>query len=129
MSRVSAISAAQVASAQRAEAIQVRTPAAVVAPEPGLDVTDGNLAKIGCERCGHRRQRVAVNEDAIGLPGIEGLAKTRHQPRQKRVERLVRGHDVKVDVGHDPRDIEYLVEHLAMLGGDAYANLDLATGV
>ena len=32
---------------------------------------------------------------------------------------LPRGHDVEVEIGREPEELEHLVEHLAVLGGDA----------
>ena len=81
----------------------------VAAAQSRLDMADRNLAEIGGERRGHGGQRVAVNEDAVGLFGIESLAQSRDEPGKQRVERLVWRHDVEIDVGYDSCDFKNLI--------------------
>src|SRR3546814_7492943 len=82
-------------------------------------MAERNLAEIGGKRRRHRRQRVAVNEYPVGPLGIETFTEPGDKAREQRVERLVGLHDVKVDVGDDARDMQHLVENLAMLRGHA----------
>src|SRR3546814_18191702 len=87
-------------------------------------MADRNLAEIGGKRRRHRRQRVAVDEYPVGPLGIETFTEPGDKAREQRVERLVGLHDVKVDVGDDARDMQHLVENLAMLRGHADARID-----
>ena len=86
-------------------------------------MADGNLAEIGREGGGHGGQRVAVNKNAGGFFSVEAFAETRNKPREQTVERLVGRHDVKIDVGRDARDLQYLVKHFAMLRRHADAHV------
>ena len=57
-----------------------------------------------------------MNDDAIWLFGVERLAQFDDQLGGQSVERLVRDHDVKVDVRHDPGNLQHLIQQAAMLG-------------
>jgi hypothetical protein len=58
----------------------------IAAAQPRFDMADGNFAEIGGERGSHGGQRVAVDEDAVGLFGVESLANSRYKPREQSVE-------------------------------------------
>jgi hypothetical protein len=100
----------------------------VPGPKPRLDMSDGDAAIISGKRRHHRRQRVAMDNDAVRLLEIEGTAKRSDEAGGQAAERLVALHDVEIDVGLDPADAQHLVEKLAMLGRDADARLDVGSG-
>jgi len=100
----------------------------VPAAQPRLDMAHRDLAEIRRKRRRHRRERVAVDQDTIGLFAVEGIAETGDEPCEEGVERLIRGHHVEIDVGNDPTDFKNPVEHLSVLGGDADACLERDSG-
>ena len=75
-----------------------------------------------------RRRRVAVHQHEVGAEGLEDPA---HAPEHRAGDVgqiLPRGHDVEVEVGDEPEEVEHLVEHLAVLGGDAEPRLEARVG-
>ena len=87
--------------------------------QPRLDVIDRQLAVIGGERAAHGGGGIALDHDPRRPRLVHHRAQPGEQPRGQRVEALVGLHHVEIVVRHDPGDIEHLVEHAAMLRGNA----------
>ena len=87
----------------------------VTAAQTGLDMGDGDFAIISGEAGDHGGQSIAMDDDAVGLFGIERLAQFDDQLRRQPVQRLVRHHHVQVDVRHDAGDRQHLIQQAAML--------------
>src|SRR5262249_57821365 len=73
---------------------------------------------------GHRRRRVALADDPGWLHPIQGLSYRHDAARAQIVQSLARLHEIEIDVGNDPGDLQDLVEHLAMLGRDANGDVN-----
>ena len=66
-----------------------------------------------------------MDEHYIGLADLEDVAHAGEDACGYVIEILTLLHDVEVVIGLDIEDAEYLVEHLAMLTGDAYDGFEL----
>lgn len=66
-----------------------------------------------------------MNEDYIGGALLEDIAHTSEDAGSYIGEVLTLFHDVEVDIGCYLKDSEYLIEHLAMLSGDAHDGFKL----
>ena len=87
----------------------------VARAQPGLDVADADAPVERGERRAHRRRRVALHEEPVGLLAGEHRVEAGEDARGELVRRLVGPHQVEVDVGREREEREHLVEHLAML--------------
>ena len=87
----------------------------IAAAQPRLDMAHRNLAVIGCQRPAHRGRRVALHHHPVRPFFIHHPAKPGQQAGGQPVQRLVRLHDVEIMVRNDPRDVQHLVQHGAML--------------
>ncbi len=96
----------------------------VAAPQPRLDMADRDLAVVGGDRPGHRGGGIALHNDPVGPLLIHHPAKAGEQRRGEPVEGLVGLHQVEVMIGRDPRDLQHLVEHSAVLRADADAAVE-----
>ena len=65
-----------------------------------------------------------MDEDAVGLGALDHLHHAVEDRRGDVGKVLVGGHDIEVEIGADGEQIEHLIEHLAVLGGDADAGND-----
>mgnify|MGYP001824042190 CR=1 FL=1 len=59
-----------------------------------------------------------------GFFGVEGFAQAGDQAREQFIKCLVFLHNIEINVGRDPRNVQHLVQHLAMLGGNAHPGLN-----
>lgn len=87
--------------------------------ETGLDVTDGDTGVESRERAAEGRRRVALDDSEIGLQVAENRFECGDHAGRRLEERLARPHQVQVDVGNDLKSLEYLIEDLPVLRGDA----------
>ena len=97
----------------------------VVGAEASLYVTDRDLCVESGKGCCGRGGGVAMNEDYIGGALLEDIAHTSEDAGSYIGEVLTLFHDVEVDIGCYLKDSEYLIEHLAMLSGDAHDGFKL----
>ena len=91
----------------------------VAGAQAGLDVADAHATVEGGDRGAHRRRRVALDEQPVGLLAGEDRVDSGEHARREGVHRLVGTHEVEVDVGLQGEEREHLVEHLAVLRGGA----------
>ena len=84
-----------------------------------LDVADLPALLEGGEARGHRRRRVALDEHPVGPLLLEDGAQAVDHGDRHVVQRLRVLHHVQVVVRLDLEQVEHLVEHLAVLAGDA----------
>lgn len=96
----------------------------VVGAESCFDVSDGYLPVECGEGCGGAGGGVAVDEHYVGGGFREHVAHADEHAGGDIVEVLTLLHDVEVVVGGDVEDGEHLVEHLAVLSGDADDGLE-----
>ena len=96
----------------------------VVGAQARLDVADGRLMVIGSECAGECRRRVAVDEHDIRLLLRQDLVEAHHGARRDVKKCLAGRHDVEIMVRFDLEEIEYLIEHLAMLCRDGHDRQD-----
>jgi len=84
-----------------------------------LHVPNRDVVVEGGKGSAEGRGRVALDEDKVGFGLREEAVDGLDRPGGEAGQRLVPLHQVEVHVGLDAEGIEDLVEHLAVLGGDA----------
>ena len=90
----------------------------IAAAQSRFDMADRNASEIAREARHQGRHRVPVNQHAIRSLGIEHGTQLRQRSRSHLVERLARLHQIAIDIGHDAREVQHLIEHFAVLCGD-----------
>ena len=93
----------------------------IAAAQSRLDVRDGYAPIEGGQRADHGARGVALHDDAIRLGLIVDLSERHQQAGAELIQRLVRLHDVEIEVGLDPGQRKDRIEQIAMLCG--YADL------
>ena len=84
--------------------------------------------RCGGGQCGRRRRRrIAVYEHDVGPPLGEHALHPDEDAGRDVGQRLRPRHDVEVDVGNDLEQAQDVVQHLAVLRGDAHQRFDLGT--
>ncbi len=91
----------------------------VVGPQAGFHVRHGDHAVVGGKSGGEGGGGVAVDHDQIGLGSFqEGVDAVQHGGGDV-AERLPVAHDPEVMVDREGEVVDHLVEHLAVLSGEA----------
>lgn len=113
--------------AARDLAVHLLRPRAVdiVGAQAGLHMPYGDLAVESSQGRGGACCGVAVYKHNVGLRTVEHVAHAEEHTRGNVIEVLPRHHDVEVIVGGDVEKAEHLVEHLAVLSGDAHLSDEL----
>lgn len=108
-------------------AVELLRPGAVEVPraEAGLHVPHGDLEVERRERRREGRGGVAVDEDDVGALPLQHRFDLEQHIRGDVEQRLAGPHDGEVVVGDHAEHGEHLVEHLAVLAGDADDRLEL----
>ena len=108
-------------------AVELLGPGAVEVPGPEarLDMPHGDLEVERRQRRREGRGGVAVYEHDVGALLLEDGLNLDQHIRGDVEQRLARFHDREVMVGNDAEHGEHLVEHLAVLPGDADDRLEL----
>lgn len=101
----------------------------VVGAQPCFDVAHGDLPIECGEGGGGAGGSVAMHEHYVGARFVEHVAHAREHAGGDVVEVLPLSHDVEVVVGTDVEYFEHLVEHFAMLPGDANDGLESVGGI
>jgi hypothetical protein len=96
----------------------------VAGAQPGLDMADADPVVIRQEGGGHRRGRIPLHQDPIGVQAGEDRVQVGENCSGYPGQALAGFHQVQVNVGDDPEEVQHLVEHLAVLGGHADERLD-----
>ena len=92
--------------------------------QAGLDVADGNVLIKGRERAAERGRGVALDDHHAGAQRSEHRLQAAENARRRLRQRLSRLHQIQIVVWDDFEHRQHLIEHLAMLGGDADANVE-----
>ena len=108
-------------------AVELLRPRAIeiAGTETSLHMTNGNLQIERCERRREGRGGVAVYEHDVGALLLEGGLNPEQHVGRDVEERLAGPHDGEVVVWDHAEHGEHLVEHLAVLPGDADDRLEL----
>ena len=93
----------------------------IARPQTRLDMADRNLPVIGRQSPRHHRGGIALHHDPVGLLHIEDAADPGEGAGGQLVKRLARRHQVEIVIGRDIGDRQHLIEHSAMLCGNAGA--------
>jgi len=93
-----------------------------------LDMADGHLLIKRREAGRHGGGGVAVHQQQVVAGALEDVAQAQEDVAGDVGEVLPRLHDVEVMVGADVEQVQHLVEHLTVLGGDAHLCLDGRVG-
>ncbi len=97
--------------------------------QPRLDMGDRDPAVEGGERCGHGGGGVALDDDPVRRRPDQHRIEPLDEPRHERIERLLRRHDLKVEIGMKREEIEDRASQIAMLAGHANMRLHTAFGL
>jgi len=100
----------------------------VAGAQAGFDVGDRDLLVVGGEGGGEGGGGVAVDQDDVGFAVGEDAFHALQDGGGDVGEVLAGLHDVEVVVGFEVEQCEYLVEHFAVLAGDADAGFELRVG-
>ena len=100
--------------------------AQVVGAQPGFDVGNGNALVKGGERAAECGGGIPLYDHQIRPPGGEHRLKAGQHARSRLRQRLAGLHQVEIVIGDDVEDGQHLIEHLAVLRGDAHANVERA---
>ena len=92
----------------------------IVRAQTSLDVADSRLMVISRKCTGKCRRRISVNEHDIRFFLRQDLVKAHHSPRRDIKKRLASRHDVEIMIRLDMEEVEHLIEHFAVLGGNGH---------
>ena len=108
-------------------AVELLRPGAVEVPgaKARLDVPHGYPQVEARDRRREGRGGVAVNEHRVGLLRLQNRPHLEQHVAGDIEERLAGPHDVEVVVRNHAECVEHLVEHLAVLAGDAHDGLEI----
>jgi hypothetical protein len=96
----------------------------VAGAQAGFHVAYGNARIERGQGAAKSGGGVALHQDDVGPFGGEHALERRQNARRRLRQRLSRLHQVEIVVGRDAEDLQYLIEHLAMLRGDAAFHLE-----
>ena len=97
----------------------------VAGAQAGLNVADGDLLVEGGKGRGGAGGSVSMDKDHVGLYFLQDIAHAGEHAGGDVVEVLALFHYVEVVVRGDLEDAQHLVQHLAVLAGDAHYSLEL----
>ena len=97
---------------------------AVTCSEASLDVADPCPGVMRAESCRHYSCRIALDEYPIWLFLEQDWLYFLQDCRSNLGRALVVLHDIQVVIGLNVEDAQHLVQHVAMLSGDAHATVD-----
>ena len=95
--------------------------AAAIGAQARLDMGDLDAAMEGGERGGEGGGGVALDDDAVGRGADEDRVEPLDQPGEERIERLLRRHDLEVEIRASEKKSSAGIEQVAMLAGHAQA--------
>ena len=95
----------------------------VVGAQTSLNMADRNFVVERCECAGKGGRGIAVDENNVRLRLFEHLIQTVQALFGDGSERLTRLHDIQVIIRPDAENIKNLIEHFAMLCGNAHDGL------
>ena len=72
-------------------------------PQPGFDVPERDAVVIAGQSGAEDRGGIALGEDQVRLPLLEGTRQRGHRPRRQVRERLVGPHQIQIVVGRRPK--------------------------
>ena len=96
----------------------------VPCPQTGFDVAYRDLLVVRGQGAGKGRRRVAMDQDQVGLFLGQDVFQAHEGLGRNVVQRLPLGHDIQVIVRCNLEEIQYLVEHLTVLGRNGDDGLD-----
>ena len=91
----------------------------IAGAESRFDVPAGDPLEIGGEGGREARHRVALDQQDVGADLLKQRRKALEHPGSHVSRRLARGHEIEIVIGLEPEDGQDLVEHGAVLGGNA----------
>ena len=72
---------------------------------------------------------VTLKDHPVRRCPVERFAHREQDPGAELVQGLIFFHEVKIDIGGDIHELENLIQHLAMLGSNAYDHVDRILGL
>jgi hypothetical protein len=93
--------------------------------QSGLDVTNRNPAIVSSKGRSKSGGGVALYQHHMGLKAVARIFDRVQDASGKRVERLVRAHNIQVEVGLDLEVLENVVKHRPMLASVYHRGLKL----
>jgi hypothetical protein len=96
----------------------------VAGAQTGLDVADGDAGVKSGKRGSRARCGVALHQNVVGLKLREDRSEPAQHACKDIAQRLPRLHDIEIVVGLQRKRGHHLIQHLAVLTGDADARQD-----
>lgn len=100
----------------------------VAGAEAGLDVAEADAVVEGEEAADHAGGGVALDDEGVGAEVFEDGFEVLEDAGAEGGEALAGGHEVEVVVGPEGEEVENLIEHFAVLGGEADAAVGIGAG-
>ena len=97
-------------------------------PQPSFHVTDGDAPIIRGQRGGETGRRISLHENGRRLFANQDVAEPRQEARRQVGQVLLRFHHGEIGIRPDAERFERLLEHFAMLAGDAETHRQGARG-
>lgn len=101
----------------------------IACPQSRLDVGHWNPVIEASERARERSGGIALNDNHIWCRILQHWLQCFQNPRRQPAERLVRTHDVQVEIGDYLESFQYLIQHGAVLRGDTDAHGQFPSGL
>ncbi len=91
-----------------------------MSPQPRFDMTDGNLTVKGGKRRRGRGGGVPVNKNDIRIRFLQDVAHPQQDTARHVIKILPLLHDVQVIIRRNLKEMQHLIQHLAVLTGYAH---------
>src|SRR5215472_17577705 len=90
----------------------------IAGPESGLNMSHGNVMVKRSQRRHKDSSSVTLHEDEVRFLHSQIFIESGYGARRKGGERLVWPHQIQVGIGSNLKNVQHLVQHLAMLCGN-----------
>ena len=87
-------------------------------------MADRNAPVKGGQRCGEAGRRVAMDQNPVRFLVIENIAQATEDGTGDMGQVLIITHDIEVVFGDNPKEVEHLVQHIPVLGGNRHLGID-----
>ena len=96
----------------------------IAATQPRLHMADGNLAVIGGQGCGKCTGRIALHNHPVWPFPVQYFTYAGQCARRQLIKCLTRLHQSQIVIGHNIRQLQYLIQHAAVLPSHQYATVE-----
>ena len=89
----------------------------IVGAQTGLDMPYRNLGIEGRQSCRRTGSSVSMHQYYVRTDFLQNLAQAKQHPRGDIIQVLPLLHDIKIVIGLNVKNMQYLIEHFTMLTG------------